>query len=556
MANASSASVIMTSENLTRGQKYYWKALYQDTTGRISPYTFSDYYFHVNALPNTPSNILPDSSGGIYSIKSGMPIIFQAQFTDQDDYEYLDYPTGWYIIIEGQDANYNWSTAYTKSIDPSTKANLRFPTHEWLNTDYAISENTLYQWRTYFRDSQGEAGAYSQSNAFIISSPPNGTFSSPIPSTPNSPSTQTTLTPTLYWNYSGAEQYSYSIRIEELNYSQSILFNQEIIIPGTLNQFEKISSLKQYTFSQSDGYFVNGKMYKVVLTVKDIGGMIDPSPSIVYLYFNANAPSGISNVRSDAGNGYSIIIEWDKGIIPAGHVFSYYKIYRKPLFDTQWSVIAKISNHDSIKYEDWYAGNNIKYIYKVTQTTSTGSNAEFESSDTYLINMFSLPLEPGQVGNDVVSLAEFSSTAEGFLDGDVWQFIPADRNRTYMQELPVIDSSYNKVIQQESFETLGSNRKTIIRGFVLGDEGSISCVWKNEDVPSPADAQVYINETILGRRLLDYISRNKGPHILKSPFGDVWDVQFEGPEISWAPGGILQASVSWVETGTSGEESI
>lgn len=129
--------------------------------------------------------------------------------------------------------------------------------------------------------------------------------------------------------------------------------------------------------------------------------------------------------------------------------------------------------------------------------------------------------------------------------------IGADRDPTHIIELPVSEEDHEAIIQQEAFEPLGSNRKLIIRGFVLGDEGNLTMTFMNDDIPAPWDDQVTINETVMGRRLFTYLESNPGPHILKSPFGDVWDVQFEGPAYQWLPGGHLQVSVRWIETGAA-----
>src|SRR5436853_738441 len=135
-------------------------------------------------------------------------------------------------------------------------------------------------------------------------------------------------------------------------------------------------------------------------------------------------------------------------------------------------------------------------------------------------------------------------------------FVGADRNEEHIQELPVSDESHQRIVQQESFETLGSDRKVVIRGFVLGNEGTISMVYINQEVPSPEDPQVTINETILGRRILDYLTKNKGPHILKSPCGDVCDAEFEGAQYKWQQGGNLNVDLNWTETGETSMVSI
>ena len=68
-------------------------------------------------------------------------------------------------------------------------------------------------------------------------------------------------------------------------------------------------------------------------------------------------------------------------------------------------------------------------------------------------------------------------------------------------------------------------------------------------VPSENDGTTMVPETLRGRRLLEYLSNNRGPHTLKSPFGDTWEVEFEGPQARWIIGGHLEVDLSWTEIG-------
>jgi hypothetical protein len=115
---------------------------------------------------------------------------------------------------------------------------------------------------------------------------------------------------------------------------------------------------------------------------------------------------------------------------------------------------------------------------------------------------------------------------------DIWTVTGAD-NVHYIV-LPVSDESHQRPIQQEVFELLGARKKVVIRGFVLGREGSLQIIWKREE----ADAAI---------EMLDYLSENRGPHYLTNPFGQSAYVEFEGPEYKWLPVGHLQVNLNWIE---------
>ena len=89
-------------------------------------------------------------------------------------------------------------------------------------------------------------------------------------------------------------------------------------------------------------------------------------------------------------------------------------------------------------------------------------------------------------------------------------------------------------VQQEVFEPLGTSRKVIIRGRVMGAEGTLQCMWDT------SERDVAVEQ-------IAYIKSNAGPHILKSPFGDVWQVEFSGPNKDYRGGGHLTITITWTE---------
>lgn len=159
-----------------------------------------------------------------------------------------------------------------------------------------------------------------------------------------------------------------------------------------------------------------------------------------------------------------------------------------------------------------------------------------------------IPPDPLQDGGE--SGDSGSNIATGILlYSDVWMLIGSDRTTAHTLVLPVTDENHERVIQKEQFETLGSDRKLIIRGFVLGHEGSLTCIFDGSKQTLGEDGETLVPETIRGRNLVEYLAANHGPHTLKNPFGESWEVDFDNPKFKWLHGGHLQVDLSWVETG-------
>jgi hypothetical protein len=263
-------------------------------------------------------------------------------------------------------------------------------------------------------------------------------------------------------------------------------------------------------------------------------GILDPSPSEVDVQVQVGAPDPITGLSMTTFPNLSKVeLDWDTWEQETGHVFRAYYVYRRLVNDEDFTLIGAVTTKANSKYIDWYAGHDVDYQYRVTVVTTktvSGDQIELESPDD------------GDGGN----------LATGRLAADTWMFVGSDRSVDHIQEFAIVtDEDHNRPVQQEAFETLGSSRKVIIRGFVLGNEGNLVVMYQgNVQQALPSDPQVFYEETILGRRLVDYLTFNKGPHILKSPFGDVWDVEFAGPSYKWIKGGHLEVTLSWIETGT------
>jgi hypothetical protein len=203
-----------------------------------------------------------------------------------------------------------------------------------------------------------------------------------------------------------------------------------------------------------------------------------------------------------------IELDWDKSAL--GTAFVTYVIYRRPVGEDNWTMIGTAKPETNTRFNDYYAGQYVEYEYRVTVVKLVSGEPDVESPD--------------------------SDIATARLESDVWMVVGQDRNPSHIFELPVQDENHSRPVQQEVFEPLGTNRKAVVRGFVLGHEGSLDLLWKED-------------EAAAAKEQLDYLVYYPGPHTLKDPFGNVYDVTFAGPDSHYLQGGHLQVTLTWIEVG-------
>jgi hypothetical protein len=511
VANAITGSITYSGPALVPGTSYLWTARIQDAVGPISAEA-TKVPFRLNAPPSIPVEVFPPAN---HVYRSTDEKLFRAKFSDKDMTVMGDAPTQWDIIVQ----YVNGDAFDTMIVTTGLEAGMNEV--EWNET--AFADDVDYRWRSRFYDIPGEAGAYSAWNTFRISVPPDGDIL-----TPSNGSTVSTTSPFIDWSYTGGTQRAYRISIDETD-------ENGVFIRNTWAGVWKVGEATSY---QLPPYYLKGfKYYNITLLVENEDLLQDPTPSTVNVVVLLEAPDPVTGLSVTTFPSRSLTqLEWDVNVMPTGqHHFVAYTIYKRLPNDEDWQYVGQQTNRTRPIYNDYYAGNGITYQYRVVAVaTKEGISIEMESPDD----------------DDGGNIA--SST----LDSDVWMLIGKDRDSSHISELFVDKESHNRPVQQEEFETLGSDRKVIIRGFVLGHEGSISTIWTNEDHVALDDEQSVYNHTIIGRRIVDYLTREPGPHILKSPFGDVWDVTFSAPDYEWQPGGHLYVELTWIEVGQTSLVSI
>jgi hypothetical protein len=514
VANGTTGTLTYSGPTLVGGTTYSWTASYQKSTGPTGVEA-TPQPFRLNGAPTIPGTTFPSNS---YTFSTGESLLFSAVFSDPDTSVMGDLPADWEIVVELNDG--------TPFDTENVVSGLLVGTNSIVWPGTAFTTGVDYRWKTRFMDSKSVWGEYSSYNTFRIAAPPNGTFTAPSSGFPTV-NTINMVNPDVTWSYSGdTAQLSYTIKIEKTNAS-GVVDSVITTLSGTTTATTKTIPA---------GYLLPNNYYKLTLTVRSSTDLLyDPTPSSVLIHMVIEAPDPITGLSATADEENSkVTLDWDEMTLKANHIFVAYYVYRRLIGDTQWQLISEVNNKQTSSYNDWYAGNSLSYQYRVNAVTTKNAGIHLESGD-----------DP-----------DGGNIAASILDADVWMIIGADRADAHIQEVPVDEEGHNRPVQQEVFETIGADRKVIVRGFVLGHEGTLSAIWDNRLVQSEVDEQVYYNYTVIGRRLLDYITDNKGPHILKSPFGDVWDVEFSGPSYRWIKGGHLEVDLEWIETGSTSRVSV
>lgn len=504
--NATSAYWIYTgpSDYVQPGVDYTWDARIQDTTGARSDWS-PHKTFTINNPPDTPFGLYPPPGGG-HDASTGQPVM-KAYFRDRDTPRFKDGPTEWEIRVTAD------SPPFDQTISTATGLVVGENSKLWNGT--ALSVDIQYEWSCRFKDQKGAWSEWAPWASFYLSDPPNGTWLSP-----DNGSQLTTTTPTVTWdNLVGTTtQARYMITIQRTNGAGTPIWG-----PINLGPYQGTEE----SFTIPPGILVNGYSYFFTITIWNDKGLVDPTPDTVEVDINLDAPNpAIFTVAVANAERSNIYLEWSRPSDNPPVYVKGYRLYRKKRWKEDYVLIAEFHSPVQTAWTDYYAGNSIDYTYKIVAIgQKAGTGVYIEGSD-----------ESGSFW-----------TLQN--NSDNWTIVGRDRNAAHIYDMVVVDEDHNRPIQQEEFETLGSDRKVIMRGFVLGHEGSITAIWTNTDDPLPQDEQEYVNHTEIGRSLIEYLTFDAGPHIIKSPFGDVWDVQILTPEYKWLPTGHLETTFKYVETG-------
>ena len=469
---------------LLGGRDYHWQVRYERDDGVIGSYS-ARTAFHINAAPSTPSQLYPPE-GEVFG--DTLFPTFRAYFNDQDKTTRADYPTEWHIEVLDNDTE-----ILQDEIVVTTNLSSGLNEYTWTGGDTGLAYGQDYKWRTWFYDSKGVEGAKSgyrifslgQSGTLLLVSPSNG-------------SNIATSRPTILWTFTGDRpQNKYRIRVVRDLTDVTIYDSGEVV--SSANSVQLPTGFINY----------NDEFYTIRVYVKDTANIASNIENST-VQLTLDAPPAIEGLSATVYEDRSLIrLDWDTSNL--GSNFLMYVIYRRLSGSDEWGYIGMRNIEGGIFFNDWYAGQQTNYEYRVTVVKKIADEPDVESPDS-----------------DIV---------QARLESDVWFVVGKDRSEAHTFELPVESETHTRPVQQEAFEPLGTNRKAVVRGFVLGSEGQLTVNWTFE-------------EKIVSDEQINYIIYNAGPHILKNPFGDVYEVTFGTVDGQYSVGGLHNVTLVWIETGS------
>lgn len=477
--SATSFSVEYAGPALTPGSTYYWTAQYTENTGPTGGFA-AMRAFSINAAPSAPTGMEPNTGDVVDDTPE-----FISVFEDLDLTERGDTPSVYEVEVRR-----NSDAVLMHTLRAITGLATGSNTLQRTSEGTGLTFDVEYKWRARYADSLGAYGAWSSFNVFKPSEPPTVTITGPG-ATITSPSFDVT------WNFSspgGKSQNRLHVVITR-DSDEAVVYDSGIVF----------SSVASHTVP--GGFLVNSTDYTIAVTATDTDGLesAEATTGILSAWAAPDAVTGFSITANEATS--EMLLAWDESTLSEAD-FSYYQIYRRLVGSSEWERYATVTDKAVTTYSDYFAGHGESYEYKVTVWKVVVGDVDVESGD--------------------------SEIPVAILDPDAWFVIGADRDESHIFELPVYDESHTEPIQQEVFEPLGSRRKTIVRGKVLGAEGTVQVQWTD-------------SERAVAKTQLRYLTDTAGPHILKSPFGDVWQVEFSGPGKKYTGGGHLGVTLTWIE---------
>lgn len=473
-------SVAYAGTALTPGDTYYWTAQYTEDTGPTGGFA-ALRAFSLNAAPSAPTSLSPNADA---VVADSLTPEFAATFGDEDLTARGDTPSVFEVEVYR-----NSDDVLMHTLRDITSLSAGENTLQRTSEGTALSYEVEYKWRARYADSMGAYGPWSSYNVFTPSEAPTVTITAPG-ATVTSPSFD------VVWTFSspgGKSQNRFRVQITR-DSDDSLVYDSGVTF----------SSVASHTVP--GGFLVNSTDYTIRVVAYDSDGL-DSDEATSALATAWAAPDAITGFSVSALEEMSkMLLVWDQTNL-SNSDFSYYQIYRRKSGE-EWERYATITDKSTVSYADYFAGHGEEYQYKITVWKKVVGDVDVESGD--------------------------SAIPSSILDPDAWFVIGADRDESHIFELPVYDEEHTEPIQQEVFEPLGSRRKSIVRGKVLGAEGTLQVQWTDSE---RSDAKNYLR----------YLADNAGPHILKSPFGDVWEVEFSGPARKYTGGGHLGVTLAWIE---------
>jgi len=223
-------------------------------------------------------------------------------------------------------------------------------------------------------------------------------------------------------------------------------------------------------------------------------------PAFVTVFTPPDAVTGLAAFANVAAS--SVDLTWDATAL--GVNFGSYRIERS-LDGVTYAEIGSILVEADSEYSDYTAPLDTPLWYRVT---------------VWNLDTEGLP-----------------SDATSELDVSQWWFCtPGDPSNTF-EIRTVVGYEDGNPLQQEDYEPLGRNRKLVVTGELLGNEGSLTANLSREDA------------TIIERLRQRSIDDTNSFHLLKSPFGEIFRVRLRSIRRTRGSAGRQVITIPFVEVG-------
>lgn len=326
------------------------------------------------------------------------------------------------------------------------------------------------RWKIRVWDTGDVVGIYTPYNLFKVSDTPVVTITSLTDG-----GTTNSARPIIDWTFTaggGRTQASYRVTFKKVGQPDFALDSGLVI--GQAISFNPIILLIK-----------NGEVYTITVSIVDSSGLTASNTVTVTAVYTPPATVVFTASSIDFAATGHVQINWLNFIYDSG--FLRWRIYRRVQGTTTWELIDEIVQNGINEYSDWSVPANQSYEYNVTQVAD-------------------------RFGQEIESLSPIVTTKVVVAGGDYWIIDPIDPNNNCKLSL-VKDDGYTDMYEMAEYTIVGRGRH-VDYGESIGKSGSLTAQLR-DTLSSSARTK---------KQSIESLKRKRIPVILRTPFGDVYNV--------------------------------
>lgn len=337
------------------------------------------------------------------------------------------------------------------------------------------NKDTVLRWAVQVTDRDNVVGSYSPWQTFTVSDLPTVTVTAPSGSV-------TTPSPTVNWTFAasnGRTQARYRVTFAEQATPSTLLYDTGWV-NGTATSFTPPSAV-----------FSNGDSAVATVYVIDTAGLQKSvADNFTVSFTPPTAPSCTLTAQLDA-NGY-VDVNWTGATVDSA--FYSWRIYRSPRSANTWTLLGEILVSTTKDFHDYLAAASTYYDYAVVQ----------------VVTEFATHVESAK---NVVTINSGGST--------YWLISAAQPTSSVL--LPQVkDDKFKDQRDQATMNLYGRGRRYEY-GTHWGVSGTLTAQFR--DAP-------YTGGKSPGLVALEALLNLEGDMYLRNPFGDIWRVGIQDPDIT------------------------